>query len=182
MPPSFKYAIKGNKYLTRIKRLEEAEESLKLEKERADALKSKLGVVLWQLPPSLRKDMERLQGLQRAISDVWPKMRFAIEFRHKSWFDEEVAEFLQTHRLANCISHAARWPMWERVTTDLVYVRLHGAPYTYYSPYSEDQLRQWAEKTREWLAKKRRVHFYFDNDANSHAPYEAQRLKELVEG
>lgn len=177
-PAGFLYSIKGNKYLTRYKRLAEPEESLLLEKERADGMGGKLSVVLWQLPASFKKDAEKLSDLVNALGRLWPEMRFAIEFRHKSWFDDEVAAILRENGIANCISHASRWPMWEAVTADFAYIRLHGRPYTYYSNYEEDELRSWTEKIT--TSKAEEFYVYFDNDANSFAPMNALRLRELL--
>jgi uncharacterized protein YecE (DUF72 family) len=66
------------------------------------------------------------------------------------------------------------------VTTDLVYVRLHGHERTYASGYSESALRAWARKVRHWTREGRDVHVYFDNDAYGYAPFNAARLAALV--
>lgn len=105
-----------------------------------------------------------------------------VEFRHRSWCDEEVWALLADHGLANCISDAPRWPMWSAVTTDLVYVRLHGRERLYASAYGESGLAEWAERTAAWLGEGRTVHIYFDNDAEGAAPYDAMRLIEMVTG
>jgi len=107
-------------------------------------------------------------------------VRHAIEFRHESWFDDEIAACLRAHRVAVCQSDAADWPPWEAVTTDLVYVRLHGQAETYASGYSESELRRWAGRVRRWVGEGRDVHVYFDNDALCHAPFDAARLIALL--
>jgi uncharacterized protein YecE (DUF72 family) len=99
-----------------------------------------------------------------------------MEFRHDSWFTEEVTETLAEFSLANTISDAGSFPRWDAVTTDLVYVRLHGRPWTYASRYEDPELNQWAVKVEGWLAEGRTVHVYFDNDAHGHAPFDAMRL------
>ena len=99
-----------------------------------------------------------------------------IEFRHPSWFDDEVASCLNNYRIANCISDAADWPMWGLVATDLVYIRLHGHTRTYASTYRTASLKQWATKIRKWLESGKDVHVYFDNDAEGAAPRDAKRL------
>ena len=81
-----------------------------------------------------------------------------------------------------CQSDAADWPFWDAVTTDLVYVRLHGHETTYASRYSDPALRAWAAKLRRWLREGRDVHVYFDNDAAGHAPRDALRLLVLMSG
>jgi uncharacterized protein YecE (DUF72 family) len=178
-PEGFAFAIKGHRFVTHIDRLKAPAAPVAREREAVVALGPKLRVVLWQLPPGLHKDMERLRKFLAAL-DEWPEVRHTIEFRHTSWFDDEVAAALADHRIAACISDAADWPMWEAVTTDLVYVRLHGHTRTYASPYSEAELSMWAGRARGWLAERREVHVYFDNDMEGAAPLDAMRLLEMV--
>ena len=178
-PPGFRFAIKANRYLTHNKKLNDPLPAVRLERGRAAGLGAKLAAVVWQLPHNLHRNLDRLEGFARALGH-WRRVRHAIEFRHASWFDEEVAACLARHRIAVCQSDAADWPMWEAVTTDLVYVRLHGHETTYASCYPEAQLRAWAAKLRRWLAEGRDVHVYFDNDAFGHAPRNALRLIALL--
>jgi uncharacterized protein YecE (DUF72 family) len=70
--------------------------------------------------------------------------------------------------------------MWKAVTTDLVFVRLHGHSSTYASNYEHDELEQWAKRVRNWLNEGRDVHVYFDNDAKGYAPWNALTLMELL--
>jgi uncharacterized protein YecE (DUF72 family) len=178
-PARFRFAIKGNRYLTHNRKLRAPLAPVRLERERAAGLGAKLAVVLWQLPRTLGKDLARLERFARALR-AWKGVRHAIEFRHPSWFCGEVADHLCRHGIAACQSHAADWPLWNAVTTDLVYVRLHGRPVTYASPYGERALRAWAAKVRRWLAEGREVHVYFDNTDSGNAPRNAARLIELV--
>lgn len=177
-PSDFAFAIKGHRYLTHIKRLAEPEQPLQLSREAAAGLGEKLAVALWQTPRSLHKDMTRLEGFVEALK-AWPEARHVLEFRHPSWFDEETAACLRDHRIANCLSDAADWPMWDAVTTDLAYVRLHGHTRTYASNYGEDELAAWAGRMRSWLGEGRDVHVYFDNTASGAALDNALRLREL---
>ena len=178
-PDAFRFAIKGNRFVTHNKKLADPLPSIRLERERALALGEKLAVVLWQLPPRFKKHMDRLRGFVAALAH-WDSTRHAIEFRHPSWFDEEVAATLARHRIAACQSDAADWPLWEAVTTDLVYIRLHGHTRTYASAYSTALLTRWAARIRAWLGEGRAVHVYFDNDAEGAAPYDALRLMRLL--
>lgn len=136
-PDGFVFAVKGSRFITHVKRLNDVAEAVSLQRERTAGLGSKLRAVLWQMPQSLHKDMARLAGFAAALG-AWPEARHALEFRHPSWFDDEVAGCLAAHRLAVCISDAASWPMWDRVSTDLVYVRLHGHERTYASAYDDE--------------------------------------------
>lgn len=178
-PDGFRFAIKGNRYLTHNKRLVAPEESIHLERERATGLGDKLAVVLWQLPAHVHKNVERLQNFADALRG-WPETRHALEFRHRSWFDDDVAACLQRHGIAACLSDAADWPMWEALTSDLVYVRLHGHTRTYASSYSRTSLERWAVRARRWLADGRDVHVYFDNDREGAAPRNALSLLRLI--
>ncbi len=178
-PPGFRFAIKANRYLTHNKKLKDPAPAIRIERGRAGALGAKLAAVLWQLPRNFRRNLERLQAFARALRS-WKSVRHAIELRHPSWFDDEVAACLARHRIAVCQSDAADWPLWDAVTADLVYVRLHGHEATYASGYSQAQLRDWAAKVRRWMRQGREVHVYFDNDAFGHAPRDALRLIRLV--
>ena len=180
-PPAFRFAVKAHRYLTHNKKLKDPLASIRLERERAAGLGDKLAVVLWQLPQNFHRNLERLAGFARALR-AWRRPRHAIEFRHASWFDAEVAACLRAHRIAACQSDAADWPLWDAVTTDLVYVRLHGHEVTYASNYTERELRAWARKVRRWMAEGRDAHVYFDNDSYGYAPRNAARLIALVSG
>lgn len=179
VPDDFRFAIRGHRYTTHQKRLIDPIPTIEKQVEPASGLGDKLAVVLWQLPPFFKKDAERLAEFLRALTVTWPGPRHAIEFRHESWFVDEIAEMLADFKAANTISDAGAFPRWDAVTTDLVYVRLHGKPHTYSSGYEETELSQWADKVRKWFQEKRQVHFYFDNDAKGRAPIEALELIRL---
>lgn len=178
-PAGFRFAIKANRYLTHNKKLADPLPSIALERNRARGLGAKLAAVVWQLPHNFQRNLARLETFARALHS-WRATRHAVEFRHPSWFEDEVAACLRDHGIAACQSDAADWPMWEAVTTDLVYVRLHGRPVTYASAYSHAELRAWAERVRRWLREGRDVHVYFDNDAFGYAPRDALRLIDLL--
>ena len=180
-PASFRFCTKGNRFLTHNKRLKDAAASVSLERERASGLQDKLAVVLWQVPRSLKKDLGRLREFAFALG-AWPEARHALEFRDRQWFAPDVAGCLAEHRLAVCQSDAADWPLWDEVTTDLVYVRLHGHEATYGSGYGHAALAAWQSKAAQWLEQGRDVHVYFDNDALGEAPRDARKLLDLVAG
>ena len=180
-PEHFRFAIKGNRYLTHNKKLADPSPSIRLDRERAAGLGNKLAAVVWQMPRTLHKNIERLRGFATALGR-WPEVRHALEFRHASWFDDEVAAYLHARRLAVCLSDAADWPMWDTITTDMVYMRLHGHTRTYASAYGAASLKKWATRIDQWLTEGRDVHVYFDNDAEGAAPRDALRLIRLVQG
>src|SRR5262249_38093889 len=148
-------------------------------RESASPFGNRLSAVIWQLPAFLKKDVERLDKFVKTLRR-WSSTRHAIEFRHKSWFDHEVAGCLKRGAVAVCISDAPDWPMGEEVTTDVVYIRLHGHSRKYASSYSKPALKKWATRIRRWLQQDRAVHVYFDNDAEGAAPLNALALLELL--
>jgi uncharacterized protein YecE (DUF72 family) len=176
---NFSFAIKGHRYVTHNKKLLDVEESVIRCRESASPLGERLAAVVWQLPAFLKKDTARLKKFLEALRH-WKSTRHAIEFRHKSWFNDEVAECLKRHAVAVCMSDAPDWPMWEEVTTDLVYIRLHGHTRKYASSYSKPSLRKWTTRIRDWLDENRAVHVYFDNDAEGAAPQNALTLLKML--
>jgi uncharacterized protein YecE (DUF72 family) len=89
---------------------------------------------------------------------------------------------MQRHGIAMVISDSAgTWPQFDEITSDLVYVRLHGATELYRSGYSDAALESWTERVRQWSAQGLEVHVYFDNDALGHAPHDARALLNLLE-
>jgi uncharacterized protein YecE (DUF72 family) len=178
-PAGFGFAIKGHRLVTHMHRLANCEDLLQAQRDLATALGDRLEVVLWQLPARFERDLPRLAGFVKALG-AWPEPRHAFEFRDRSWFEDAVAQSLAEHGMAVVLSDSPKWPLRRRVTTDLVYVRLHGHTALYASRYSERLLAGWAAEIRGWLAEGRTVHAYFDNTGSGHAPANAARLIELV--
>ena len=178
-PDGFSFAIKGHRYVTHNKKLLDAEEPVIRCRDSASPLGKRLAAVVWQLPAFLKKDIERLEKFVRVLRH-WETTRHAIEFRHKTWFDDEVADILREHGVAVCMSDAPDWPLWDAVTTDLVYIRLHGHTRKYASSYSTPALRKWATRIQGWLKQNRAVHVYFDNDAEGAAPQNALTLLQML--
>lgn len=174
-PAGFIWAVKANRFITHIRRLHDAAEPLTRFCDSLIPLKEKLGPVLLQLPPGLGFD----PGAAEAFCQLLPKtLRFTMEARHGSWFSDSALEMLQRYRIAWCISDTAgRYPYREAVTTDFVYVRLHGSQVLYASNYSEEELQQWADKISVWNQE---TFVYFDNDAMAYAPRNALRLREIL--
>lgn len=180
-PADFRFTMKGHRFVTHNKKLKDADEHLPISRDNARPLTSKLAAVVWQLPARHAKNHARLVEFVTALRRRWRSTRHAIEFRHATWFDDETAELLSAHDIAVCMSDAPDFPLWDRVTTDLVYVRLHGHTRKYASTYSKQLLERWARRTRDWLGEGREVHVYFDNDAEGAAPRDAVRLLSLLD-
>ena len=144
---------------------------------RLKALSPKVGVVLFQLPPQFSKDRERLASFLGMLPRCYP---YAFEFRHKSWYDDDVYDLLHAHDVSLCLSdhHDAPSP-WE-VTARHVYVRGHGPDGHYKDHYPDKTLRGWKRHIVKWRRQRRTVFIYFDNDQKGAAPSDALRLLEML--
>lgn len=178
-PPGFPFALKGHRFVTHYKRLRDCEDSIVLLRDQARGLGDRLLAVVWQLPSTFALDLARLDGFLRALHR-WRTVTHALELRHRSWFIPEVSARLRAAGVAVCLSDAPDFPIWREVTTDLVYVRLHGHTRKYASSYSPASLRRWAHDIERWTAEGRDVLVYFDNDAEGHAVRNALALRGLL--
>jgi uncharacterized protein YecE (DUF72 family) len=106
----------------------------------------------------------------------------AVELRHPSWHQESVYELLERHGAAYCVMSGARLPCVLRATAGFVYVRLHGPDphHLYAGSYSDDDLRWWADRAREWAGAGRDVFMYVNNDGGGNAVRNADTLKRLL--
>lgn len=176
-PADFLFAWKASRFITHWKRLSEScRSSLALMESRLAVLGEKAGPVLFQLPPHLPADRERLARFLRLL----PKRRYVFEFRHESWYEAPLLALMRDHDVALCISdhHDAPAP-WE-VTAGHVYLRPHGPGGRYAGHYDEATLACWARRIRRWAREGRDIYCFFDNDQKSAAPHDARRLVELV--
>jgi uncharacterized protein YecE (DUF72 family) len=207
-PEGFVFSVKANRYVTHIRRLRDVRQEISnFLASGLFVLGDKLGPLLWQLPPSLRYDEDLLEdflgllprdakaasALARRRSPllsgraklVAPDVRFrhALEVRHESFQDERFLRQLRRHKVALVFADTAgKWPYIEELTTDFVYLRLHGDEELYTSGYTDEALRRWARRIRRWSSgsRPRDVYCYFDNDAKVCAPRDARALMKLL--
>ena len=177
VPADFLFAVKASRYITHLKKLKDPQESLFRFLENVAVLKEKLGPILFQLPPRWQCDPKRLATFLAALP---PYFRYTFEFRDHSWYHPEVYGLLQKHRAAFCIYDLEYHLSPLEVTTDFVYIRLHGPVNIYDGSYSEEVLQEWANRCQTWQKSGKEVWVYFDNDMHGHAPHNARRLQELV--
>lgn len=176
-PTGFTFAMKGSRYLTHAKKLKDAERGIERFFERADILGSKLGPILFQLPPQWTVNAERLEEFIQALPGG---RRYAFEFRNDTWNCDEVNKTLHAHRVAYCIFDLAGYQSPLTVTTDFVYLRLHGPGGKYQGSYTGAALQSWANRIREWKEQRKHVYVYFDNDDSGYAPQNALELRSMV--
>jgi len=217
-PPDFVFSVKGSRYITHILRLRDVRTALANFFASGIAnLREKLGPLLWQLPPTLQYDRTLIEGflsllprdtaeaeaLARRHDDrlrsrakiaygALRPLRHALEVRHESFVVPGFIALLRRHRVAFVIADTAgKWPEYEDVTADFVYMRLHGAEKLYASGYSDELLDRWSSHIRHWSrggepsdARRissrqatrlagRDVYCYFDNTDKQHAPRNA---------
>jgi len=178
VPAGFCFAVKGNRFVTHLKKLRGVEEHLQRFLERARLLGDKLGPILFQLPPFWNRNVERLRDFLRILPN---DLRFALEFRNQTWLDEEVYAALEKYEVAFCIISLPKFPCPIRATAPFTYFRFHGREVTYASRYQETELRWWAERMGEFLTEGRDVYAYFNNDAFGYAVENAMELRALLE-
>ncbi|PIQ88259.1 MAG: hypothetical protein COV72_09095 [Candidatus Omnitrophica bacterium CG11_big_fil_rev_8_21_14_0_20_42_13] len=175
-PKNFRFAAKGSRFITHIKRLKDVKAPLNLFFKNASGLGEKMAAVLWQLPPAFKQDLKRLEPFLKLIKKT--KIRQAFEFRNQTWFNEETYALLKEYNACLCIAHSGgRFPCIKETTSDFLYLRFHGVGALYSSNYSDKELKGWAE-----FAKKHRdknLFAFFNNDARGFAVKNALRFREL---
>ena len=176
-PKDFVFAVKGPRYLTHMLRLTKLEKPLaNFFASGIFQLREKLGPIVWQLPPNFRFDGERLatffaalpRDLEQAAAlarkrDAFMRgreslrvthnqtLRYALEVRHESFRDTRFVRLLRAHNIALVISESAeRWPMFQDITADFLYFRLHGDKKLYRSGYDDSALARWSERITAW--------------------------------
>jgi len=217
----FVFSIKGPCHITHIRRLNEVEKPLaSLFASGIFQLKEKMGPILWQFPPSFKFDPElfgsflrqlphdseaalaiakgcepRMEGRRYLAIDRKRPMRHAVEIRHTSFVDPAFVGLLRKYRIALLVTDTAgKWPHQEDLTSDFVYIRLHGTEELYTSGYTDaalddrcQRIRRWSEGSQPGDARlisekkprgrrSRDVYCYFYNDMKVRAPYDARQL------
>ncbi len=176
-PAGFVYAVKASRYITHVKKLNGPEESVQRFFELVELLKDRLGPILYQLPPSLHKDLQRLD----AFLKVLPKRNHAVfEFRHKSWYEQDTFDLLSRRGVALCVHDLGEAAPPRVVTGRLVYVRFHGTSGRYAGNYPDPMLQEWADWMKAQMKSVRAVYAYFNNDISGHAVNNARTLKRIL--
>ena len=177
VPEGFVFAVKASRYITHVRRLRDVAEPLALLLDRASLLESRLGPLLFQLPPTLQADLDLL----RRFLDTLPEgRRWVLEFRHPSWHTPEVYQALGDRAVALCI------PVGGRVRPDLVttapfaYIRMHAGQGAG-GGFTREQLEWWAGRIGALRRAARDCYVYFNNDAGGHAPRDARALLDLLD-
>ena len=225
-PENFVFSVKAPRYVTHILKLNDVEKPIaNFFASGLLLLKEKLGPILWQFPPSFRFDPKqfehflkllphdteaalkqahgreaKMHGREHLAIDETRALRHAVEIRNKSFVDPEFVELLRAYQVALVVADTAgKWPYYEDVTADFIYMRLHGDEELYASGYTDAALDRWAMRIRAWnrgdqpqdahlisttlpaSRKTRDVYCYFDNDIKVKAPFDARKLLQRLD-
>jgi uncharacterized protein YecE (DUF72 family) len=179
-PERFLFAVKASRYLTHVKRLSGIADGVARFYERLEPMvdAGRLGPVLWQLPETFHRDLERLSGCLQQL----PAGLHAFEFRHASWFTEDVYALLREHDAALVVGdHPERPFQSHEATAAWRYVRFHYGSRGRRGNYSASELQAWAQRLQRWR-ESGPVFVYFNNDWEAFAPRNAAKLKALLDG
>lgn len=173
-PDDFLLTFKGSKVVTHRKKLNDVKDYLDRFFSRVK-LAEKIGVILWQLPPNIKKDLSRLEQFLALLDS---DLRQCVEFRHDSWFEQDTYDLLEKYDVGFCMISAPNLPSPLRVTSDFAYIRWHGLDDWYKYDYSKQELSKWADVIKNLEVDE--VFGYFNNDYQAFAPKNCSQLLELL--
>jgi uncharacterized protein YecE (DUF72 family) len=174
---NFIFSVKASRYITHQKKLKDAAESVSLFLERTENLEEKLGMILFQLPPGW--DFNR-ESFAEFLEKLPVGRKYAFEFRNHGWINDSVFQLLSSHKMTFCVFDLEGYTTPKQVTSNQVYVRLHGPGGAYQGSYSEEALSEWANDLGEWSSRGIDVFCYFNNDQAGYAVKNAMRLSEIL--
>ena len=180
-PDTFVFCPKMSRYITHLRRLTNTESSLKNFFSVFEPMNDRLGPVLIQLPPGLKYDAVLIKEFVDMLKKQYGQFQYAIEVRHKSWIGDGFFSLLEEYGMSFVIADSGnRYPYYEAITTNFVYMRFHGNEKLYASDYQEWELREYADKISSWMKKGKEVWAFFNNDYGGYAVKNAQKLRDLV--
>ncbi|MFW6302122.1 MAG: DUF72 domain-containing protein [Bacteroidales bacterium] len=178
-PETFRFSFKANRYLTHMKKLKADNKFRQRMDDFFRALKpaeKRIGNILWQLPGNLHKNPERLESFANLLDNPYNNV---IEFRHASWFDDEIYDMLRSHSIGICmLSSPADLPEKVIATGKSAYLRFHGKEEWYNHKYSKQELGNWKMRLNK-LKEVRNLFIYFNNDQHAYAPKNAIEMTEM---
>ncbi|MDQ8052175.1 MAG: DUF72 domain-containing protein [Pedobacter sp.] len=177
VPDDFIFAVKANRFFTHLKKLNVTESDVLSFLDQAAHLEQKLGPILFQLPPSWKINLQRLENFLNLLPKNY---RYTFEFRNHTWYGEELYRMLANYNCAFCIYELAGHLSPLPITADFTYVRLHGPGDKYQGSYTTKALEKWANFAKDASTNGKDVYIYFDNDQAGYAAYNAQELKKII--
>ena len=175
-PENFQFSVKLSRQITHFNKLKVNKDLIESFIQKYSTFKYKLGIILIQLPPGLKFDVNLITDF---INMLDKKYKYTIEVRNKTFINDNFFEILKQNNIAFCIADSAgRFPYYETITANFIYVRLHGSQKLYASEYSDEELIEWANKIKVW---DKDTYIYFDNDYMGYAVKNALKIKKLLE-
>jgi uncharacterized protein YecE (DUF72 family) len=174
-PPNFTFAVKANRIITHLHKFNNTETYTDNFYKLAHMLHEKLLCVLFQLPPQVHKNMALLETIAGQLDT---SVMNVLEFRHESWWDSEVYDFLRRKGIVFCSVSASELPEDLINTCPAIYLRFHGKDSWYKQDYPDEQLVEWANRIKKQATQ--RVLCYFNNDYNTNAPRNCLTLKRIL--
>jgi uncharacterized protein YecE (DUF72 family) len=169
-PEEFRFALKAPQKITHWSKLRDCADTLEYFLKVVTGLGERLGPVLFQLPPTFKKDAEVLNSFLREL----PSMRSAFEFRNESWFDQEIFDLLKSRNIALCIADTDTVTTPKKITADYGYLRLRR------EDYMKADVEQWAEFVREQKSNWQEAFVYFKHEESGIGPKLARQMIELL--
>lgn len=184
-PAGFKFSVKASKYITHTKKLLNCKDPLENLFEASSWLKEKLEIFLFQLPPSLKKDYQRIKNFFNLLFELkkyneFNKYKYVFEFRDESWFCDEIYELLNEYGVGCVISNSGIFPAHNIITGNFCYIRMHGSTSLYSSKYNDDELKEVAEMSLKNINNNVPTYIYFNNDVCGYAIENAISLQEML--
>jgi uncharacterized protein YecE (DUF72 family) len=176
-PPGFVYAVKGSRFITHILRLNAVSRALRRFFKPILELGKTLGPILWQLPPTLPKDIKLLRAFMARLP---PTMRHAFEFRDPSWMEDDVFDVLRERNMALVWISSMKMPQCFERTADFAYLRFHGLAQGARHNYKRNELAPWARALVKVAKSGGDAYAYFNNDVSARAPENAKLLRKMV--
>jgi uncharacterized protein YecE (DUF72 family) len=176
-PRDFRFTAKASRYITHMKKLRDPQKTVPAFLDRISLLEDKLGPILFQLPPRWHFNAARLRDFLDALSR---EFRYAFEFRDRSWLNRQTLELLAQHDVAFCIYELEGFVTPDEITTDNIYIRLHGPGEAYQGSYRHQALVVRAEAFTDWASRGHTVWCYFDNDQHGYAAHNAGQLQAIL--
>ncbi len=179
VPKEFLFTVKASRYITHRKKLKNPRATLSKLLERVGVLEEKLAAILFQLPPLWSFNEERFKDFVAVLPKDY---RYAFEFRDRSWFNESVYEILTAQKMAFCLYEIGGQLSPQTITTNFIYLRLHGSKGSYRGQYNCQTLSEWADAFSTWTSQGKEIYCYFNNDERGYAPQDALNLQKIIEG
>jgi len=176
-PAGFCYAVKANRFLTQAKKLLECEEPMERMMSAVRHLGDRLGPMLYQLPPNMKLNLERLESFLKILP---PDVASVFEFRNGSWYVPKVYALLERHGASFCVHDMPGSASGRIAVGPVAYVRFHGGEGKYWGRYSDEGLLSWTDWLVDQSRQGRTCWCYFNNDIHGHAIEDARTLKSMV--